>query len=60
MFNIDRKFASIVFIFNVIGWFIITAFNLSFGLLKDKKEDPIGPYVAHDGNSENIRAINYK
>jgi len=59
VFNIVGKFTSIRFIINVIGWCLVTVLSLSFSFLKTK-DNSSSPYMPEDGNSENIRAINYK
>jgi len=59
MTYITEKLIKVVFIIKMLAWMFVTSFGLIFGAFISKKNTEC-PYTPVDGNSESIRALNYR
>jgi len=59
MTYITEKLVKVTFIAKMIAWMFASSFSLIFGAFIAKKNTEC-PYTPVDGNSESIRALNYR
>ena len=59
MTNITEKLTKVVFIVKMLAWMFVTSFGMIFRMFMTKKDNEC-PYTPVNGNSESIRALNYR